>query len=34
MKLEEPKLLFGQVDHIFEIKATCKKARKGLFDAT
>jgi len=34
MKLEEPVQLFEQVDHLFEIKATCKKARKGLFDAT
>ena len=32
MKLEEPQKLFGQVDHDFEIKALCKKARKGLFD--
>ena len=34
MKLEEPVQLFGQVDHLFEIKATCKKARRGMFDAT
>jgi len=34
MKLEEPKKLFGQVDHSFEIHATCKRSRKGLFDAT
>ena len=34
MKLEEPVQLFGQVDHLFKIKATCKKARKGLFYAT
>ena len=34
MKLEEPKKLFGQVNHSFEINATCKRARKGLFDAT
>ena len=26
--------LFGQVDHFFEVSAVCKKARKGLFDAT
>ena len=26
--------LFGQVDHFFEVSALCKKARKGLFDAT
>ena len=30
----EPKLLFGQSGHEFEIAATCKRARKGLFDAT
>ena len=30
----EPKLLFGQSGHEFEIMATCKRARKGLFDAT
>ena len=34
VKLSEPKKLFGQVDHSFEIAATCKRARKGLFDAT
>jgi len=34
VKLSEPKKLFGQVDHSFEISATCKRARKGLFDAT
>ena len=34
VKLSEPKKLFGQVDHSFEITATCKRARKGLFDAT
>ena len=32
--LAEPKLLFGQAGHEFEIAATCKRARKGLFDAT
>jgi hypothetical protein len=32
--LSEPTKLFGQVDHSFEIAATCKRARKGLFDAT
>ena len=31
--LEEPKLLYGQIDHKFEITATCIKAREGLFDA-
>jgi hypothetical protein len=34
VKLSEPTKLFGQVDHSFEIEATCKRARKGLFDAT
>ena len=34
VKLSEPRKLFGQVDHSFEITATCKRARKGLFDAT
>ena len=34
VKLSEPQKLFGQVDHSFEIAATCKRARKGLFDAT
>ena len=32
--LSKPKNLFGQVDHSFEISAKCRKARKGLFDAT
>tara|TARA_R100000664_G_scaffold22204_1_gene31631 strand:+ start:2083 stop:2571 length:489 start_codon:yes stop_codon:yes gene_type:complete len=34
VKLSEPRKLFGQVGHSFEISATCKRARKGLFDAT
>jgi hypothetical protein len=34
VKLAEPKKLFGQVDQTFEIAATCKRARKGLFDAS
>ena len=34
IKLSEPTKLFGQVDYSFEIAATCKRARKGLFDAT
>ena len=34
VKLSEPKKLFGQVNHTFEITAICKKARKGLFDAS
>ena len=33
-KLSQPRKLFGQVDQTFEISATCKRARKGLFDAT
>jgi len=33
-KLSQPRKLFGQVDQTFEIIATCKRARKGLFDAT
>ena len=34
IKLSEPKKLFGQVDYSFEIAATCKRSRQGLFDAT
>ena len=34
VKLSEDKKLFGQVAHGFEISAICKKARKGLFNAT
>ena len=34
VKLDQSKQLFGQVNHLFEISATCKRARKGLFDAT
>ena len=34
VKLTEPKLLFGQANREFEISALCKRARKGLFDAT
>ena len=34
VKLSEPRKLFGQVEHTFEIIATCKRAREGLFDAT
>jgi hypothetical protein len=34
IKLSEPKLLFGQAKKELEISATCKRARKGLFDAT
>ena len=32
-KLSEPKLLFGQPEHRFEIQAMCIKAREGLFNA-
>ena len=34
VKLSYDKQLFGQINHIFEISAICKRARKGLFDAT
>ena len=34
VKLVESRLLFGQADQEFEISATCKRARTGLFDAT
>ena len=33
VKLMEPKLLFGQPEHRFEIQAECIKSRGGLFDA-
>ena len=33
-KLSQPRKLFGQVEQTFEIAAICKRARKGLFDAT
>ena len=32
--LSSQRRLFGQVNQTFEISATCKRARKGLFDAT
>ena len=32
--LSQPKLLFGQAGEDFEIVARCRRARKGLFDAT
>ena len=32
--LNEPRQIFGQVDHKIEIVANCVRARKGLFDAT
>ena len=34
VKLSEQRKLFGQVDHQFEISANCRRARRGLFDAT
>ena len=33
VKLIEPKLLFGQPEHRFEIKAECTRARDGVFNA-
>ena len=34
VSLHEPKQLFGQIDHRFEITAKCIKSNEGLFDAT
>ena len=34
VSLEEPKLLYGQIDSKLEISARCLRAREGLFDAT
>jgi len=34
VKLDINKQLFGQINHLFEISALCKRARKGQFDAT
>jgi hypothetical protein len=34
MKLSTQRKLFGQVNQTFEVSALCKRARKGLFDAT
>jgi hypothetical protein len=34
VNLSEPKVLFGQAGKEFEIEATCRRARKGVFDAT
>ena len=31
-ELSQPRYLFGQDGHRFEIKATCRKAREGVFD--
>ena len=33
VKLNEPKQLFGQIDHKFEITTECIRARDGLFNA-
>jgi len=32
--LSQPRELFGQIDHKFEITAACTVSREGLFDAT
>jgi hypothetical protein len=32
--LNEPKQLFGQIDHRIEISAKCIRSREGLFDGT
>lgn len=32
--LAEPKQLFGQIDHKFEVSARCTRAREGMFDAS
>ncbi len=34
LSLDEPKQIFGQVDHKMEILARCTRARRGVFDAT
>ena len=34
VKTNEPKQLFGQIEHRFEIIADCIRARDGLFNAT
>jgi len=34
IKLSSSRKLFGQVNNTFETSAICKRARKGLFDAT
>ena len=33
VQLNEPKQIFGQVDHKMEVEAKCIKARKGTFNA-
>ena len=32
LTINEPKQLFGQIDHMIEISVKCTKARKGIFD--
>ncbi len=32
--VSEPRQLFGQIDHRFEVSAKCIRSREGLFDAT
>ena len=32
--LAEPKQLFGQIEHKFEVSAKCTRAREGMFDAS
>ena len=32
VKLSEPRSLFGQIDHKFEIKASCNMIKQGFFD--
>jgi len=34
VKISQPKLLFGQVEHKFEVHAQCIRAREGLFNAS
>ena len=34
MSLSEPRQLFGQINHRFEITAKCVRAREGLFDGS
>ena len=34
VSLNEPRQIFGQVDHKMEISAKCIRARKGLFDGS
>jgi hypothetical protein len=32
--ISEPRQLFGQIEHRFEVSAKCIRSREGLFDAT